>query len=148
MLSDIFSPAQIMGYLAFFLGVGSFLQKNDRHFKLFMTAECLAYIGHFWLLGNPTAMVSSAVSATRSMLSLYTRSFWVAIAVVVINLVLGVRLVQVWWNWFPLIASCVGTLALFLLTGIRMRVVCCWEPVCGSPTTFWRDLMAALRWKS
>lgn len=123
MLADIFSAAQILGYLAFVLGVASFLQKNDKRFKLYMTAECIAYIGHFWMLGNPTAMVSSAVSATRSVLSLYTRSGWIALAVVVINILLGWRLVTEWWHWFPLIASCIGTLALFLLQGIRMRVV-------------------------
>lgn len=123
MFSDAFSPAQLFGYVAFVLGVGSFLQKNDRHFKLYMTGECIAYVLHFWLLGNPTAMASSLVSTTRSVLSLYTRSAWVAIAVVLVNLGLGIGLVEHWWNWFPLIASCIGTLALFLLHGIRMRVV-------------------------
>jgi len=31
--------------------------------------------------------------------------------------------VELWWNWLPLLASCIGTLALFLLSGIRMRLV-------------------------
>lgn len=123
MFSDALSPAQLLGYVAFVLGVSSFLQKSDRHFKLYMFGECIAYIVHFWLLGNPTAMASSTISATRSALSLYTRSVWVAAFVVVVNLALGFSLVQHWWNWFPLIASCVGTLALFLLDGVRMRVV-------------------------
>lgn len=123
MFSDALSPAQLFGYVAFVLGVGSFLQKNDRRFKLFMFSECIAYVIHFWLLGNPTAVASSAISAIRSALSLYTRSVWVAIAVVVVNIGLGITLVQHWWNWFPLVASCVGTLALFLLHGIQMRVL-------------------------
>lgn len=123
MFSDAFSPAQLFGYLAFILGVGSFLQKNDRHFKLYMFGECIAYVLHFWLLGNPTAMASSTLSAIRSALSLYTRALWVAIAVVLANLALGFGLVEHWWNWFPLLASCIGTLALFLLHGIRMRIV-------------------------
>lgn len=123
MFHDAFSPAQLFGYLAFVLGVGSFLQKNDRRFKLFMTGECVAYVLHFWLLGNPTAVASSVMSTVRSVLSLYTRSIWVAVAVVVVNLALGIGLVQHWWNWFPLLASCIGTLALFLLSGIQMRIV-------------------------
>ncbi|MDQ7989305.1 MAG: YgjV family protein [Candidatus Dactylopiibacterium sp.] len=122
MFQDALSPAQLCGYAAFVLGVGSFLQKNDHRFKLFMTGECVAYVLHFWLLGNPTAMASSLVSTTRSVLSIYTRSVWVAVVVVAVNLGLGIGLVEHWWNWFPLIASCVGTLALFLLSGIRMRV--------------------------
>lgn len=123
MSSSAFSLAQIFGYVAFVLGVGSFLQKSDRRFKFFMTGECVAYVLHFWLLGNPTAMASSLVSTTRSVLSLYTRSLWVALAVVATNLLLGFGLVKVWWNWLPLLASCIGTLALFLLSGIRMRVM-------------------------
>lgn len=122
MFHDALSPGQLFGYAAFVLGVGSFLQKNDRRFKLFMTGECIAYVLHFWLLGNPTAVASSIMSTARSILSLYTDSLWVAIAVVSINLGLGAGLVEHWWNWFPLLASCIGTLALFLLSGIRMRI--------------------------
>jgi hypothetical protein len=122
MFSTAFSPVQLFGYAAFILGVGSFLQKNDRHFKLYMFGECTAYIVHFWLLGNPTAMASTTISAIRSALSLYTRSVWVAAIVVIVNLALGFSLVEHWWNWFPLMASCIGPLALFLLHGIRMRV--------------------------
>ncbi len=116
------SPAQWFGYLAFVLGVGSFLQKNDRRFKWLMAGECLAYVAHFLLLGVPTAAASAGVSVVRSVLSLYTRSVWVALAVVAVNLALGYGLATHWWNWLPLIASCIGTLALFLLTGIHMRV--------------------------
>jgi len=123
MFSDAFSPAQLVGYVAFVLGVGSFMQKDDRHFKLYMFGECIAYVVHFWLLGNPAAMASSAISATRSVLSLYTRSVWVVAAFISVNLLIGVSVAEYWWNWFTLIASCIGTLALFLLRGIRMRVV-------------------------
>ena len=55
MIKDWFSLAQCTGYIAFVLGVGCFLQKEDRRFKLFMAGECLAYIVHFASLGNPTA---------------------------------------------------------------------------------------------
>lgn len=123
MTLDWWAPAQLVGYAAFVLGVGSFLQTDDRRFKLFMLGECLAYMLHFGLLGNPTAVASSALSALRSWLSLHTRSVWVALAVVAANLGLG------WWlaerpaDWLPLGASCLGTLALFLLQGVAMRLV-------------------------
>ena len=121
-LPYLFNPAQLFGYAAFFLGVMSFLQKDDRRFKLYMSAECLAYVVHFALLGNPTAVASSVISVSRSVLSLYTKAPWVAFSLVALNLVLGWRLAEVWWNWLPLLASCIGTLALFLLSGIRMRL--------------------------
>jgi len=89
MAIDWFSPAQCVGYAAFVLGVASFLQKDDRRFKIFMAAECLAYIIHFALLGRPTAVASSTMSLLRSVLALYTRSIWVALLVIAANLALG-----------------------------------------------------------
>lgn len=123
MVSDIFSPAQCVGYVAFVLGVASFLQKDDRRFKLFMAAECLAYVVHFSLLGNPTAVASSTMSVIRSLLALRTRSVWVAAAVVAANIALGLYLAERPSDWLPLGASCLGTLALFLLKGVPMRLV-------------------------
>lgn len=120
---DWFSAAQCVGYLAFALGVGSFLQTSDRRFKLLMSGECMAYVVHFWLLGNPTAVASSLVSTVRSLLALRTRSPWVALTVVAVNIGLGAALARQPSDWLPLAASCLGTLALFLLQGIAMRLV-------------------------
>jgi hypothetical protein len=119
---DWFSPAQCVGYIAFVLGVASFTQQDDRRFKLFMAGECFAYIVHFALLGNPTAVASSTMSLLRSVLALYTRSRWVAAGVVAMNLALGLALATRMTDWLPLGASCIGTLALFLLRGIPMRL--------------------------
>jgi hypothetical protein len=123
MLTDWLSPAQCIGYIAFVLGVGSFLQTDDRRFKLFMTGECLAYIIHFALLGNPTAVASSTLSFLRSLVSLRTRSKWVAFAVVAANIGFGLAIAKQPSDWLPLCASCLGTLALFLLRGVPMRLL-------------------------
>ena len=119
---DWFSPAQCVGYIAFVLGVACAVQKDDRRFKLFMAAECLAYIVHFALLGDPTPVASTTMSLLRSVLALYTRSRWVAAGVVAMNLALGMSLATRPTDWLPLAASCVGTLALFLLRGVPMRL--------------------------
>lgn len=131
MTIDWFSPAQCVGYAAFVLGVGSFMQKDDRRFKLFMAAECLAYIIHFTLLGRPTAVASSTMSLLRSVLSLYTRSKWVVLLVIAANLGLGLAFATRPSDWLPLAASCIGTLALFLMDGVRMRLAM----LCG--TVLW-----------
>jgi hypothetical protein len=123
MTIDWFSPAQWVGYAAFVLGVSSFMQKDDRRFKGFMAAECLAYIVHFALLGRPTAVASSTMSLLRSVLALYTRSRWVAFCVIAANLALGLSLATRPSDWLPLGASCIGTLALFLMEGVRMRAM-------------------------
>lgn len=121
MLSDWLSLTQGIGYLAFVLGVASFLQTDDRRFKLFMAGECMAYVAHFALLGQNTAVASSLLSLFRSVMALRTRSGWVAGGVIAANLALGVWLARSPTDWLPLLASCLGTYALFRLDGVRMR---------------------------
>ena len=91
---DWLSLAQCLGYIAFILGVGSFLQSDDRRFRWLMAGECLAYVAHFALLGNPTAVASSMISATRSLLSLRTRSARVAVAAVAANITFGLAIAK------------------------------------------------------
>lgn len=122
-MTDWFSPAQLLGYVAFVLGVACFLQTDDRRFKWFMVGECLAYIAHFALLGNPTAVASSSLSMLRSLLSLYMRSKWVAVGIVAANVGFGLAIAQRPSDWLPLAASCLGTIALFTLQGVPMRLL-------------------------
>jgi Bacterial inner membrane protein len=121
--NPLLSPAQLLGYLAFVFGVACFLQTEDRRFKQFMAAECLAYVLHFWLLGQPTAVASSLVSLGRSVAAMHSRSRWLALVFVLINLGLGWWLFRGWLSLLPIAASCLGTLALFLLQGLRMRLL-------------------------
>jgi hypothetical protein len=136
--TDWFSPAQLFGYVAFVLGVGCFLQTDDRRFKWFMTGECLAYVVHFALLGNPTAVASSLISMTRSLLSLRTRSPWVAVVVVAANIGFGLAIAEKPADWLPLTASCLGTIALFTLHGIPMRLLM----LCGTGLWIANNLIA------
>ncbi|MFT7722327.1 MAG: YgjV family protein [Roseateles sp.] len=137
-MTDWLSPAQLFGYAAFVLGVGCFLQTDDRRFKWFMAGECLAYIAHFALLGNPTAVASSSLSLLRSLLSLHTRSAWVAVAVVAANVGFGLAVAQQPADWLPLAASCLGTVALFTLQGIAMRLLM----LCGTGLWIANNLIA------
>jgi hypothetical protein len=137
-LDELFSPAQCVGYAALAFGVGSFLQTDDKRFKLLMTGECLAYVLHFALLGNATAVASSVISTLRSLLALKTRSAWVAAAVVAANVGFGMAMATRLTDWLPLAASCLGTLALFLLQGIRMRLVM----LCGTVLWIANNLIA------
>ncbi len=137
-MAQYLSPAQLTGYLAFVLGVGSFLQMSDRRFKLWMTGECLAYAVHFWLLGNPTAVASTLVSASRSLLSMQSRSLWLAWGIVAVNIGFGILFVQQPADALPLIASCIATLALFRLQGLRLRFVL----LCGTLLWLANNLIA------
>lgn len=120
---DWFSPAQLLGYLAAAFGLACFAQTNDRRFKLFMAAECAAFIGHFALLGQPTAVASTTVSLLRSLASLRGRSPALGVFFIALSLGLG------WWlmtgplSLLPIAASCIGTYALFFQSGVRMRAL-------------------------
>ncbi len=116
------SAAQLLGYLAFVLGVSAFWQRDDRRLRYLVTALSLTYAVHFTLLGNPAAAAGAGISAVRAWLSLFTRSPWVAAVVILANLTVGGMLVSHWQHLLPLVGSVLGTLAMFFLDGIPMRV--------------------------
>jgi hypothetical protein len=118
-----FSPAQCVGYVAFVLGVAAFLQKDDRRLKLLIASESLAYTVHFWMLGNLPASLGAFTSSARSYLATRTRSRVLAVLIIGINVALGLAFAKSCAAWFPILASCLGTIAVFLLQGVAMRLV-------------------------
>lgn len=122
-LTSALSAPQCVGYVAFVLGVAAFLQKSDRKLKTLNAAESLVYAVHFVLLGNLTACASTVVSGIRSLLAVKFRSPVLAAAIVAVNLALGLMLRSSGAGWLPVAASCTATVAVFLMRGIRMRLV-------------------------
>lgn len=116
------SPAQLVGYLAFALGVLSFSQKDDRRLKGTVAFQAASYAIHFALLGSITAASSSVVTLCRAVLSLYTRSPWVAALLIAANVAIGVTFGRSASAWLPIVASSIGTLAFFYSQGVKMRV--------------------------
>lgn len=123
MIDAWFSPAQLLGYLAFVCGVACFAQTDDRRFKLFMAAECAAYIGHFALLAQLTAVASTTVSLLRSLAALRAKGPLTGLFFIALSAGLGLWLMQGWLSLLPIAASCIGTFALFFLDGLRMRAL-------------------------
>ncbi len=121
--ADAFSLTQLAGYMAFAFGMACFAQTDDRRFKLFMALECAAYVLHFALLGQPTAVASTSVSLLRSVASLKARKPWVGLFFVGLSMAAGVWLYSGWVSLLPIAASCIGTTALFFLSGLRMRLL-------------------------
>jgi hypothetical protein len=118
-----FSLAQCIGYIAFILGVSAFLQKSDRRLKALNSCQSLVYAVHFTLLGNPSAAACSLISGIRAYLSLKTRSPYLAAVIIGINVALGFVFAKGVAGWLPVIGACLGTLAMFLMRGVRMRIV-------------------------
>ncbi|MAI38588.1 MAG: permease [Alteromonas sp.] len=79
---------------------------------------------HFALLGAVTACFSALLSVVRTGLSIHvkTRSRNVAYIFIALSLLLGIYLADVWYDLFPILGTCIGTYALFCLSGIKMRL--------------------------
>ena len=125
------SPAQLVGYLALVLGVSAFLQRQDRRLKVLLVGECLAYVAHFALLGASSAASSALVSAVRMGLSIRFRSAWLAAATIAVNVALALALSTHGVGWVPVVGSSLGSVAVFTMRGIPMRLVllvstACW----------------------
>jgi hypothetical protein len=122
-VAALLSPAQLTGYVAFILGVLSFLQKDDRRLKATVGLQAFTYALHFTLLGVYAAAAASLVTLARAFISLRTRSPYVAVALLCVTLVLGLTVAESPRGWLPILASCCGTVAFFFFEGITMRGV-------------------------
>ena len=119
----LFSPAQMLGYVALILGVSAFLQKSDTRLKVLIACESIVYVAHFILLGNFPASGSAAVSCLRMLVSLKSRSAWWLGAFLVISVAIGFAFAKGAAGWLPVAASCLATVAVFRLRGVVMRGV-------------------------
>src|ERR1035438_7794387 len=119
----LFSPAQLVGYIALALGITAFLQKSDRRWKLFNATQGVFYALHFVLLGNLSACASCLISSSRSFLALRYRSLWLGAAFVVLNLGMGPAFARNAAGWLPVIGSCIATVAIFTMRGVPFRSV-------------------------
>src|SRR5262245_4664669 len=128
--ADPFSLAQLVGYVAFSIGVYSFLQRDDRRLKATIGAQAFSYAVHFLLLGSMAAAAASFVTSVRAVLSLYTRSPYVAVAILATNVTLGVVTASSLAGWLPVVASCAGTIAFFFFEGIALRLILLFATAC------------------
>ncbi len=113
---------QLLGLVSYAIGVYCFFQKDDRKLKIFMFVLQFNNCMHFALLGAPTAVLSSFLSLVRSGLSLKTSSKLLAWLFIALSIAVGAWLAERWLDFLPIVGTCIGTYALFCLTGIRMRV--------------------------
>ena len=119
----LFSPAQVVGYIALALGTTAFLQKSDARLKLFNATQGLVYALHFVLLGNLPASASSLISSLRSFLALRYRSWLLGAVMVGANLGVGAVFARNPAGWLPVIGSCIATVAIFTMSGVPFRSV-------------------------
>ncbi|NVK55843.1 MAG: YgjV family protein [Alteromonadaceae bacterium] len=125
-----FNLAQAIGLLSFVLGILCFYQRDDQRLRIMMVVMNLNHALHFALLGAVTACLSALLAVVRTGLSIKTRSRNVAYLFIIITLLLGIALADVWYDLFPIMGTCIGTYALYCLSGIKMRVAFLLGAIC------------------
>jgi len=118
----IYLLAQAIGFVIYALGIMCFYQSNDKRLKILMLVMNLTQSIHFALLEATTASLSALLSVFRTGLAIKTAKRSVAIAFIVSTIVLGLTISESYHDIFPILASCIGTYALFCLSGIKMRL--------------------------
>jgi hypothetical protein len=114
--------AQFFGMISFTLGILCFYQRDDKRLKIMMLLLQLNNVLHFGLLGAWTASLSALIAVGRTGLALRTRSRRLAYLFIVLSVVLGFLVGDRWTDIFPILGTCMGTYALFCLSGIAMRL--------------------------
>jgi len=120
--SDLFLPAQSVGYVALVLGVLAFMQKSDLRLKVLIACESTVYILHFYLLGNFPASGSAAVSCLRILASLRYKAAWVMVMFMAASVAVGALFARGFSGWLPVVGSCLATFAYFRMQGFALRL--------------------------
>jgi hypothetical protein len=129
-MAPLFSFAQIVGLLCFVLGIICFYQKDDKRLKISMMLLNISQMLHFALLGAVTACLGAFLALIRTGISIKTASRRVAFGFIIFTFCWGVYLAQNYTDMLPIIGSCIGTYALFCLSGIKMRIAFLFGAAC------------------
>ena len=134
---------QSVGFLGLLLGLNAFRQKSDLSFKRHMTVFCIVESVHFAIMSAWSAGFGCLINGCRAFASTRTRSKTVMVffllvlwSVGLVSLV-GFNLPVVAesfrtgdfscyfkepFRFLPLIGSTIGTIGLFILSGINLRM--------------------------
>lgn len=103
-----------VGVIAFLIGITTFINRDERRFRL-QLAVYSAIIGvHFFLMGAGPAGMSAGLNALRTVISLRTRSLWVMTVFILLTLILGLGKLQHAMELLPIIGTVASTGAVSL----------------------------------
>lgn len=112
---------QLLGVIAFMLGVSSVAHRNDKTLKVLFTAQAATLAVHFMLLGAWSAAAVACLASLRNFISLKWQMRQLAWIFIILYCALGSYYGQTWVDILPVCASCMGTYGIFYHTGIKMR---------------------------
>jgi len=81
--------AQGVGVLAFIIGITTFINRDEKRFKLQLSLYSATIGAHFFLMGALPAGMSAELNAIRTLISMHTRKLWVMAVFIVLTLFFG-----------------------------------------------------------
>jgi len=123
--------AQGVGVIAFLIGITTFINRDERKFKIQLSVYSAVIGVHFFLMGAFPAGSSSMLNTVRTLITLRTRSLWVMAVFIVLTGGIGLAKFHHPIELLPVIGTIVSTWALFRSKGLTMRCIiwcstCCW----------------------
>lgn len=123
--------AQGVGVIAFLIGITTFINRDERKFKIQLSLYSAVIGVHFFLMGAFPAGSSAVLNSVRTLITLRTRSLWVMAAFIILTGGIGLAKFHHPIELLPVIGTLVSTWALFRSKGLPMRCIiwcstCCW----------------------
>jgi hypothetical protein len=123
--------AQIIGFIAFFVGASAFLQKDDQMLRYYLTAFTFLMAVHFLMLDLWTTAIIALLGSTRNYVSSLTNNVWVMLLFLLATWLMAIPNSSDWVHLLPVLGVTLGTWAVFKEQGIRMRILmflgsACW----------------------
>lgn len=129
--------AQGVGVLAFAVGITTFINRDERRFRLQLACYSATIGLHFFLMGATPAGFSAGLNAIRTVISLKTRSLWVMSLFIILTLVLGLAKFSHPMELLPIVGTVASTWVLFRSRGLTMRCVMWCSTACWVAHNFW-----------
>lgn len=129
--------AQGVGVLAFVVGITTFVNRDERRFKLQLAAYSAIIGVHFFLMGASPAGMSAELNALRTVISLKTRSLWIMAIFIVLTLGFGFARFNHLMELLPILGTVASTWALFRCKGLTIRCVMWCSTACWVTHNFW-----------
>ncbi|MEH2920536.1 YgjV family protein [Samsonia erythrinae] len=129
--------AQSVGVLAFLVGITMFFNRNDKKFKIQLSAYSAVIGLHFFLMGANAAGASAMLNATRTLISLKTHNILVMFVFISLTLIFGLSGMRHAMELLPIVGTVVSTWALFRTSGLTTRCVMWCSTACWVTHNIW-----------
>lgn len=134
---SVYWIGQIIGIIAFFVGVTIFLHRTDNGFRGQLAIYSTMIGIHFFCMGANVAGVSALLNTTRTVISMRTRNTVVMVAFILLTLFFGIYHFKHPMEILPMFGTIISTWALFRTRGLTTRYILWFATACWTIYNAW-----------